>query len=120
MNITVLQKKKTSKKKLKTHKFGNNVDRIFIGNRPTPPKPDQEVYEEPLNDTTPPGEFEIDKQEGSITYKGKTFEKGDNAKWSPRKSGKLVKIGKRKVIILREDNHKERRLKLNEFINLNF
>jgi hypothetical protein len=71
-------------------------------------------------DTPVQGEFEIDKQEGSITYKGKTFEKGQSAKWSPRKSGKLVKIGKRKIIILRDDNHKERRLKTNEFIHLNY
>ena len=62
--------------------------------------------------------FEIDAE--SITYNGKSFEKGDTVKWNNRKEGKLVKIGKKRIIILRNDNHKEKRLKIEQFIKLNF
>ena len=62
--------------------------------------------------------MEIDRE--SISYQGKTFEKGDTVKFTTKKEGKLIKIGKRVVIVLRNDNHKERRLKLDEFIKYNF
>ena len=56
----------------------------------------------------------------SLTYNGKTFEKGDTVKFSTKKEGKLVKIGKKVIIVLRNDNHKERRLKIKDFIKYNF
>ena len=56
----------------------------------------------------------------SLTYHGKTFEKGDTVKFSTKKEGKLVKIGKKVIIVLRNDNHKERRLKIKDFIKYNF
>ena len=56
----------------------------------------------------------------SLTYQGKTFEKGDTVKFSNKKEGTLIKIGKRVIIILRKDTHKERRLKIEEFIKHNF
>ena len=62
--------------------------------------------------------MEIDRE--SISYQGKTFEKGDTVKFTTKKEGKLIKIGRRVVIVLRNDNHKERRLKLDEFIKYNF
>lgn len=58
--------------------------------------------------------------EDSISYNGKTFEKGDTVKWLRNKEGKLIKIGRKRVIVLRNDNHKERRLKVDTFIKLNF
>ena len=39
----------------------------------------------------------------SLTYNGKTFEKGDNVKFSTKKEGKLIKIGKKVIIVLRGD-----------------
>jgi hypothetical protein len=63
-------------------------------------------------------DFKID--EDSISYNGKTLEKGDTVKWLRNKEGKLIKIGKKRVIVLRNDNHKERRLKVETFIKLNF
>ena len=56
----------------------------------------------------------------SLSYQGKTFEKGDTVKFSTKKEGVLVKIGKRVIIVLRNDTHKERRLKVAQFIKYNF
>jgi len=56
----------------------------------------------------------------SLIYHGKTFEKGDIVKFSLKKEGKLIKIGKKNIIILRNDNNKERRLKISDFIKYNF
>ena len=45
---------------------------------------------------------------------------GDTVKYSANKQGKLIKIGRKNVIVLRDDNHKERRLKVAQFIKYNF
>jgi hypothetical protein len=96
------------------------VDRIFIGNKPPPPPQEEdffeEITEEPVSEPLP--DVKIDRE--SISYNGKTFEKGDTVKHSVKKEGKLVKIGKKIIIVLRNDNHKERRLKLKDFIEINF
>ena len=56
----------------------------------------------------------------SFIYKGKHFRKGDTVKYSPSKEGKLTKIGPRNIVILRDDNHKERRLPIQKFLKFNF
>jgi len=56
----------------------------------------------------------------SLSYQGKTIEKGDTVKFTTKKEGILIKIGPRVIIVLRNDTHKERRLKINEFIKFNF
>ena len=88
------------------------VDSIFIGNKPTPPQNYEEPFEEPFEGLKTDNE--------SITYNGKTFEKGDTVKFSTKKEGKLIKIGKKVIIVLRNDNSKERRLKVEDFIKFNF
>jgi hypothetical protein len=62
--------------------------------------------------------LEIDNE--SFIYKGVHFRKGDTVKYSANKQGKLIKIGRKNVIVLRDDNHKERRLKVAQFIKYNF
>jgi len=52
-------------------------------------------------------------------YNGKIINKGDTVKFNALKEGKLIKIGKRVVIVLRNDNNKERRMKIEEFLKLN-
>jgi hypothetical protein len=98
------------------------VDRIFIGNKPPPPP--QENYKEDFfeeiteEEEEPLQDVKIDHE--SITYNDKTFEKGDTVKYSSKKEGKLIKIGKKNIIVLRNDNNKERRLKVKDFIEINF
>ena len=64
-----------------------------------------------------PEGVEIDKE--SIMFNGKVINKGDTVKFNSLKDGKLIKIGKRVVIVLRNDNNKERRMKIEEFLKLN-
>jgi len=78
---------------------------------------EEEQFEQEPSNNLPEG-METDRE--SITYQGKTFEKGDIVKFSIKKEGKLIKIGKRVIIVLRDDTNKERRLKIDEFIKYNF
>jgi hypothetical protein len=121
MSETQTHKKKKTLKNKRKNRFGKKgvptqkVDRIFIGNKPPPPE--DYSFEEQVPHGLPFG-VEIDRE--SITYNGKTFEKGDPVMFSSKKDGKLIKIGKKVIIVLRNDNNKERRLKIEDFIKYNF
>jgi hypothetical protein len=111
------------------------VNPIFVGKKPPPPPQSEYSYSDYSNkdfsysnkktpseysNKKPPSEYSGVNSDGIkfIKFNNRTFKKGDQGKINKDESAQIIKIGPKQIIFLLKNN-KERRLKINQFIEYN-